>query len=252
MGGAMRSARAWLAFAVGLLAAVVAAPAVAGPPYVTDDPVPTDTGHWEIYAYTSGTRVAGETAGEGGLDINYGGAKDLQLTVVLPLEYDQTSSFRGGPGDVELGAKYRFIHQDEKGWLPDVSLFPHVDLPTSSKAFGNGRASVFLPVWAEKDFGRWSTFGGGGYAINPGPGNRNYWLTGWALTRKINDRLTLGGEIYHQTPDAVGQKSTTGVGAGLTYQLVEHFAFIASGGPALQNPTGAQQGSYYAGILFTY
>ncbi len=30
----------------------VAAPAVAGPPYLTDDPVPTDTGHWELYAFT--------------------------------------------------------------------------------------------------------------------------------------------------------------------------------------------------------
>ena len=29
-------------------------PAMAGPPYITDDPVPTDTGHWEIYAFTAG------------------------------------------------------------------------------------------------------------------------------------------------------------------------------------------------------
>ena len=25
--------------------------AFAGPPYLTDDPIPTDTGHWEIYAF---------------------------------------------------------------------------------------------------------------------------------------------------------------------------------------------------------
>jgi hypothetical protein len=31
-----------------------AAPALAGPPYLTDDPVPTVTGHWEIYAFGSG------------------------------------------------------------------------------------------------------------------------------------------------------------------------------------------------------
>src|SRR5205823_12253279 len=35
------------AFAV-LVLAGVAAPAVAGPPYLTDDPVPPDTSHWEI------------------------------------------------------------------------------------------------------------------------------------------------------------------------------------------------------------
>ena len=37
-----------------LVLAGVAAPAVAGPPYLTDDPVPTDTSHWEIYAFTGG------------------------------------------------------------------------------------------------------------------------------------------------------------------------------------------------------
>ena len=39
-------------WAVALCAAVLAAPATAwaGPPFLTDDPEPTDTGHWEIYA----------------------------------------------------------------------------------------------------------------------------------------------------------------------------------------------------------
>src|SRR5579884_3623903 len=32
----------------------VAAPAMAGPPYLTDDPIPTDLHHWEIYAFSTG------------------------------------------------------------------------------------------------------------------------------------------------------------------------------------------------------
>lgn len=36
------------------LALMSAAPVWAGPPYITDDPVPTDTGHWEIYGFAAG------------------------------------------------------------------------------------------------------------------------------------------------------------------------------------------------------
>src|SRR5580658_2170930 len=37
--------------AAGALLGLLAHPAVAGPPFVSDDPVPTDTGHFEIYTF---------------------------------------------------------------------------------------------------------------------------------------------------------------------------------------------------------
>jgi hypothetical protein len=221
--------------------------AVAGPPYVTDDPEPTDTGHWEDRAFVSGTHLSTETAGQAGFDIDYGAAKDLQLSLVAPLDYDTAGPDRVGAGAVELSAKYRLVHQS--GWLPDISVFPEIDLPTAGRGFGNGRAAFFLPVWAEKDFGDWSTFGGGGYDINPGPGKRNFWLVGWALTRKVSERLQLGGEIYHQTSPAVGQPSTTVAALGIVYQLTTHFALMASGGPDLETPG---QSVFYAALQLTY
>ena len=45
---------------VRLVLAGAAGPAFAGPPYLTDDPVPTDTGHWEIYAFTAGEGRRGQ------------------------------------------------------------------------------------------------------------------------------------------------------------------------------------------------
>ena len=45
--------RSWLIAFFALLA--FARPAVAGPPYVSDDPEPTDYKHWEIYTFSSGT-----------------------------------------------------------------------------------------------------------------------------------------------------------------------------------------------------
>ncbi len=76
-------------------------------------------------------------------------------------------------------------------------------LPTASRRFGTGRVRLLLPVWAQKDFGPWSLFGGGGYMINPGAGNRDFWQSGVALTRAVTPRLSLGGEIAHEGPDAV-------------------------------------------------
>jgi hypothetical protein len=51
-------------------------------------------------------------------------------------------------------------------------------VPVANRHFGSGRLGLFLPLWAEKDFGAWSLFGGGGYNINPGPDQRNFWLSG--------------------------------------------------------------------------
>ncbi len=211
----------------------------AGPPYVTDDAEPTDTGHWEIYNFVSGTRLPGETDGEAGFDINYGAVKDLQLTAVVPLDF--VNGRTGGLGDIELAAKYRFLHQSAGSLVPDVAFFPRLFVPTGGR-FGSERASLMLPLWAEKDWGKWSLFGGGGYDINPGPDNRNFWLTGIALTRAVSDRLSLGAEIYHQTPDTVDARPFTGVNVGAVYKLTDHWSLLASGGPGLEN--ARQQGQY--------
>src|ERR1044072_5471667 len=105
-----------------IFTAIVSVPAWAGPPYVTDDPEPTENGHFEIYAFTGGTAARGDVGGASGIDFNYGGAPDLQLTAVLPLEYDVPSGAPSvtGVGNIELAAKYRFLHQDDFGW--DVAV----------------------------------------------------------------------------------------------------------------------------------
>jgi hypothetical protein len=62
-------------------------PAMAGPPYMTDDPEPTDYQHFEIYTFSNGTATRDGTSGEGGIDFNYGGAPNLQLTATVPAGY---------------------------------------------------------------------------------------------------------------------------------------------------------------------
>jgi len=54
------------------------------------------------------------TAAEAGIDFNYGAARDLQLTATSLAGYNDTvgGGARVGLGNVELAAKYRFLHQD--------------------------------------------------------------------------------------------------------------------------------------------
>ena len=213
--------------------------AAAGPPYLTDDPQPTDAGHWEIYNFVDATNDSNGLGGEAGLDINYGGAKDLQLTAVLPIAFDnprgvRSDGLRGGSGVVELAAKYRFIHQAKDGWAPDISVFPRVLIPTQSR-FGPPHPNLFLPIWAEKDFGSWSVFGGGGYQINPGADQRSFWQYGLAITRDVTQRLNLGVELFRQTDDTRLGGGFETVNFGVTYKLVEHWSLLVSAGPTRQD-----------------
>jgi len=237
-----------------LVALVLCFPALAlaGPPYVTDDAEPTDYGHFEVYAFTSGTDTRDGLGASGGIDFNYGGAPDLQLTMVLPLEYDSpvAGSSVAGLGNVELAAKYRFLHQDDFGW--DVAVFPRIFLPSGSPLVGDKHASLLLPIWAEKDFAGWSTFGGGGCALNNGGGSQDYCLMGWVLTRALTPALHVGAEIYHQTADTRGGRATTGIGVGATYDLSENYHLMGSFGPGIQSAAETNRYSWYTAMLFTF
>jgi hypothetical protein len=178
-------------------------PAWAGPPFLTDDPVTTDRGHWEVYAFTAGEGRHSTIDADVGFDLNYGLMKDVQLTATLPLSFSHAplESWKSGTGDVELGVKYRFFHDEARGL--SASIFPRAILPTARYAPGE-RMRFLLPLWLGKDFaGGTSLFGGGGYMINPGVGNRDYWQGAIALTHELSEHALLGGELARQGSDTV-------------------------------------------------
>src|ERR1700732_2595986 len=92
---------------------VLARPALAGPPYVSDDPQPTDYKHFEIYTFNSGTTTRDGASLDTGIDFNYGAAPDRQLTATVPIGFDSPAGggTRIGLSNIELAAKYRFLHQ---------------------------------------------------------------------------------------------------------------------------------------------
>ena len=148
-----------------LVGSVLPPAARAGPPYLSDDPAPTDYRHFEIYAFTDGSSSRAGQSGEAGIDFNFGALPDLQLTAVLPVAFDRPRGVRATVdlGNVQLAAKYRFVHEQRTGW--DVAVFPRIFLPAGSAAVGATQTSVFLPIWISKTWGEWSTFGGGGCTL---------------------------------------------------------------------------------------
>jgi hypothetical protein len=226
-----RTAPTVLAGCASLVSILCPSFALAGPPFLTDDPEPTDTGHWEIYA--PALQAAGAGAGSNGLifaELNYGPVQNVQLTLDLPVAFaSDPSGSRAGPGDVALSVKYRFYHDEASG--VSIAAFPGLTVPTATDGLGSGRLTAFLPVWAERDVGPWSVFGGGGYAINPGLGNRDYWRGGIAATRTFGKRLLLGVEADRQGADTDDGRASTSLGAGAILRLDPPFRLLASGGP---------------------
>ena len=235
--------------AAALAVLAIPAAALAGPPYLTDDPEPTDTGHWEVYDFVGGAKSADGLGGEAGFDLNYGAAKDLQLTAVLPIGYSARNyalgDFKAGGGVIELAAKLKLLHQSETGWTPDLAVFPRLFIPTDA-AFGPARVNLFLPVWLGKDFGKWSVFGGGGYDINPGPQGRSFWQGGIAVSRALGERASVGGEIWRQGADAAGGGATTTVNLGATWRFTKHWSLIGSAGPTFEDGGGRGSDVYVA------
>jgi hypothetical protein len=253
----MRKRLLFLAALSGAIAALLGPRTVlAGPPFITDDPEPVDYGHWEVYGFSTATQTRDDTGGTlAGVELNYGAAPNLQLHMIVPLAFDSPNggSTQIGAGDVELGAKYRFVDPGLDDWFPQVGVFPLVEVPTgdAQSGLGSGHMREFLPVWIQKDFGKWTTYGGGGYWINPGTGNRNYWFAGWLLQRQVTDNLALGGELFHQTPSTIDGKDSTGFDLGGVYDFTEHYHLLFSAGRGLQNATATNELSYYFGFQWT-
>jgi hypothetical protein len=243
----MRGVLAWSAALI-----LMAGAAMAGPPYVSDDPEPTDYQHYEIYSFTDGSTARDGTSGASGIDFNYGAAPDVQLTATVPIAYEIPTEGNNiaGLSNIELAAKYRFLHQTEIGW--DVAFFPRVFLPSASPRLGEAHASLLLPLWLEKDWGDWSTFGGGGCVINRGDGSQNFCQASWALTRQFLPDLQLGAEIVHQTADQKGGRASTSVGVGLRYDISDNYHLLAYVAPGLQNAAETARCSWYASVLFTF
>jgi hypothetical protein len=219
------------AFLFGLLAFSVTVHA--GPPFVTDDPEPVDYQHWEFYIASEDSDYAGDWSGTAPhFEINYGVITNVQLHLIVPLAYDvpPTGAAHFGLGDVETGAKIRFLQ--ETRWFPEAAIFPLFELPTGSARdnLGNGHLQAFVPLWMQKSWGSWTVYGGCGYGINSFSGHQNWGFGGVVLQKQILNNLAVGAEIYHQTtyePDFPNQGTAFNIGTVWDVNDHNHVLFSA-------------------------
>jgi len=226
--------------------------AAAGPPFLTDDPEPVEYRHWEVYLATQYTHDRDQdSATLPHLEVNYGIVPNVQIHLIAPLVYvkPEGSGSQYGYGDTELGIKYRFIQETD--YIPQVAIFPIVELPTgnSNEGLGNGKTQYFLPVWLQKSWGPWTTYGGGGYWINPGEGNRDWWQFGWLIQRDINKALTLGTELYYKTANSSNGNDAVGYTFGAVINLTENNHVLLSIGQDIDGPNYL---STYIGYQLTF
>lgn len=257
MHGTGTKCAASVGLAIGL---VMLAPAIAdaGPPFLTDDPEPVEYQHYEFYTFSMGTHVSGDTSGVGpAWEFNYGLIPNGQFHVIAPLAFDSPAggSPQYGYGDTELGFKYRFIQEDDKGLRPMVGVFPLVELPTGDQGngLGAGHTRAYFPLWLQKSFGDWTTYGGGGYWINHGGGtnDQDYWFFGWLLQKQVTKQFAVGGELFHQTADTIGGKDSTGFNLGAIYDFDDHNHLLMSAGRGFQNASATNLYSWYLGYQIT-
>jgi hypothetical protein len=179
-----------------------------GPPFQVDDPVPVDLHHYEFYIFgaADATPVEADVTGPA-FEFNWGAIPRLQLHAVLPLGLAAPSNNSAylpdgagpttfGVTDAELGAKIAIFKESK--YLPQIGTFTMLELPTGNADNGLGVGTTWfkLPVWLQKNIGKWLLDGGAGYTIVPQTGYRNFAYGGFLLKYKVSERLELGGELF--------------------------------------------------------
>lgn len=228
--------------------------AQAGPPFRTDDPVPIGFRHAELYLFSTAVADGSGFSGIGpAFELNYGALPNVHLHIVMPLAFSKPKDgkLQTGYGDTELGIKYRFVEQTDI--IPDIATFPFVEVPTgnASRGLGNGKAQVYLPLWLQKDVGNWTIYGGAGYWINPGVGNRNWDFSGLLVQYNFSNDCFVGAEFFHQTPPSDVSHEITGlhIGAGIPVMLDSQLIFSADAGNGI---TSYKHFAYYVGIYHQF
>jgi hypothetical protein len=233
---------------VGALFIALSDPACAGPPFVTDDPEPVDHHRWEVNYALAATWGQGQTsAGIPSVDINYGVVPNVQLHAQPRYSYERSGQdVHSGVDDTEIGVKYRFLNVEGETSTLMVGIYPMYQVATGARGLGpdRGKRQVFLPLWIQRDSEKWTVYGGYGYRINPGAGNRNAHFLGATALYNVMHGLQLGAELFRKTADTVDGTGVTGINFGGIYELTRDYNLLFSAGPRFND--GMQRSAYVA------
>lgn len=228
----------------------------AGAPFATDDPQTPDQGHVEFDLAARYSWRQGEASGVPPCaEVDYALTSRLALHVLAANAFDRRAGERlhMGFGDTELGAKYRFLDQMGDTAPFSAAIYPVVTAHTgdAARGLGNGRPRLFLPLWLQREIGRWKFFGGGGYWVNPGGDNRNFGFVGIGMVNRLDELWSIGGELFHATADKAGGRASTGFNLGAIHDFTEQHHLLFSAGRGIQNAAPANRLSVFLGYQLT-
>jgi hypothetical protein len=202
---------------------------LAGPPFDTDDPDPTEYRNYEIYSGVT-THVDGPTSTSEFpfLEVNYGLMPNVQFSVHIGAAQQTAADIAPAYGyeDSQMGLKVRFIQ--ETSCSPQVSFYPQVTYATGGTAVGQGHGTLFLPMWAQKTIGKVTVFGGGGYDFDKDASGTGDWQAGIAATTPVTKDDTIGMEFTRTSPHDAYQQSD--IGFGMIHSLGATHALLFSAG----------------------
>jgi hypothetical protein len=235
-----------------------------GPPYQTDDPVPVDLHHYEFYIFGAmdGTPAEYDSTGPA-FEFNWGAIPRVQIHAILPWgAIDPTNNpvyLPGGTGpsafgltDMELGAKIAFIKESKH--MPQIGSFTMFEMPTGSytKGLGVGKVWYKLPIWVQKNEGKWTFDGGAGYEVVPQTDYRNFAYGGFLVKKALSERLELGVEVFAHGSEGAAAAQTEAsamVDMGGYYHFKKHpgeqFLFCYGHSVAGQTENYAYVGMYW-------
>ena len=179
-----------------------------GPPFQIDDPVPVDFKHYEFYIFGSTDGTPAETDYSGpAFEFNWGAIPRVQLHAILPWGgiYPTNNPIYapGGSGpsakgllDMEFGAKIAIIKETKV--IPQIGTFTMFEVPSGSYDNGLGVGEVWyrVPLWLQKNWGKWLFDGGAGETVVPQTSYRNFPYGGFLVKREVNKKLELGAEVF--------------------------------------------------------
>ena len=191
-----------------------------GPPYQTDDPVPVDLHHYEFYIFGAPTALRLRWTPPAPPSSSTGAPfRACNSTPFCPGASSAPSNnpvyLPGGTGptkfgltDMELGAKIAFIKEGKH--IPQIGSFTMFEMPTGNydKGLGVGKVWYKLPIWFQKNEGKWLFDGGGGYQVVPQTNYRDFPYTGWLVKRELSEQWELGAEVFAHGREGFGAAQT--------------------------------------------
>ena len=179
-----------------------------GPPFQVDDPVPVDFKHYEFYIFggADGTPAEMDYSGPA-FEFNWGAVPRAQLHAILPWGGIYPSNnpvyAPGGTGpsangliDMELGVKFAILKESKA--IPQIGTFTMFEMPTGNydKGLGVGKVWYRLPLWLQKNQGKWLFDGGAGETVVPQTGYHDFPYGGFLIKREMSKKLELAAEVF--------------------------------------------------------